>query len=380
MPRWSTVEVGALRRLKGVRLDGLRSFNLIVGPNNSGKTTVLEAIRLLGSPLDVWNWANTARSREIKSGRAGRLETLRYLFPQTQALGSGELFEGRAEFSGTGAPGDLAVKAHFREIRYEPAENAPLAVDESSDLFRRGLVRVDTVSAGVERFVEYVIDPRKDFEPPDPPDIPRPTETRFISPVDHRVDHGTLRTISDLLERRMKGILIQQLNKIDPTIEDIAVVVRDGRGPEIRVIRAESGGVPLSSEGDGIRRSLMLAAEAFAIVLDNPVTPGVLLVDEIETALHPTAMEKALQLLRVAAGFGGGGAGGIQMFATTHSLEVLDAVARVWEPSPMAPGVGQGPDDVAFYRLPGAGSGGQVVRYSMAEYRERRDEAGVDLR
>lgn len=384
--RWSSIEVGTLRRLRKLRLEGLQAFNLIVGPNNSGKTTVLEAVRLLSNPLDPWTWADTSRSREIKSGRVSLLDSLRYLFPQSRVQGGSEPFESEVGLAGEGQPGLRAVQARLREFRYEPAESPdptalsmPVEVELERD-FRRGVVHVEVDSPEGKGRIEFEVDRLKEFAPPESPDSPPSTQVRYLSPVHHRVDHGTLRTLSDLLEGHVKPVLIQQLQRIDPTIVDVLVVVREGRGPEIRVLRKEGGGVPLSNEGDGVRRTMALAAEALALVFDSSRPPGVLLVDEIETALHPSAMEQALRALYGASVVSSLGRPGLQVFATTHSLEAMDAVARVWDPTGgSASGLPQLPG-VAFYRLPPAGSDAPVVRYSWEEFRGRREEAGVDLR
>jgi AAA domain, putative AbiEii toxin, Type IV TA system len=355
-------------------------MNVIVGPNNSGKTTVLEAARLMGRPLDPWNWVDTSRGREIKSGRASRLETLKYLFPQSSPLASSQLFEGNIDLTAEGTAGKINVTANLREMRYEPPEGA---VDPDGDVdgeFRRGQVSVEARDSTSVRRVEFEMDRRKEFEPPSAAaDVSGPN-TRFLSPVHHRVDHGTIRSLSDLLEGGTKQTILGVLRKLDPSVADIIVAVRGGRGPEVRILRNSGGGVPLSSEGDGVRRILALATEAFALVFPYTERPGVLLIDEIETALHISAMGKALELLRLVTAAHKAMNRSVQILATTHSLEVMDAIAEAWNVSPKKDTDLPGPDDVAFFRLPPAGSLAPVVRYSWEEYRERREEAGMDLR
>lgn len=383
VPCWSSIEIGALRRLRGLSLKDLRTINLIIGPNNSGKTTVLEAIRLLGNPLDPWNWIDTSRGREIKSGRVSRLESLKYLFPQGAPLMSSQLFNGSVTLSGNGPRGHVSVTSQLREHRYEPAE---AGVDAETDLdmeYRRGTVSLTAENPEhelFERTIEFEVDQRREFEPPGPATEFQFQNTRFLSPVHHRVDHGTIRSLSDLLEGGVKPTILGTLQRIDPSIEDIIVAMRGGRGPEVRILRKEQGGIPLSSEGDGVRRILAIAAEAFALMFPITGTPGALLIDEIETALHASAMDKAMSLLKLVLATSRATNGRIQLIATTHSLEVMDAVAEAWRDAG-DPGLDlPGPDDVAFFRLPVAGSGAPVVRYSWEEYRERREEAGMDLR
>lgn len=380
MPYWSSIEIGALRRLKGLRLEGLRTINLIVGPNNSGKTTALEAFRLLGNPLDPWTWIDTSRGREIKSGRVGRLESLKYLFPQKEPLMSSQLFEGCVDLSGESPEGRISVHGQLREQRYEPAEGESDAEADTEGEYRRGMVSVEAGTASARKRIEFEVDQRKEFEPPTAASEFHSVNTRFLSPVHHRVDHGTIRSLSDLLEGGVKPTILSTLQQVDPSVVDIIVAVRGGRGPEVRILRKDQGGIPLSSEGDGVRRILAIAAEAFALMFPYTGKPGVLLIDEIETALHTSATGKALGLLKLVLAVTARSRGAIQLLATTHSLEVMDAVAEAWGPHGLHNVDLPGPDDVAFFRLPAAGSGAPVVRYSWEEYRERREEAGMDLR
>ena len=44
--------VNGFRGLDDVAVENLSLFNLIIGPNNSGKTSFLEALQLYAAPLD----------------------------------------------------------------------------------------------------------------------------------------------------------------------------------------------------------------------------------------------------------------------------------------------------------------------------------------
>ena len=59
---------------------------MLVGVNNSGKTTVLEAVSTYCRPLDPLEWISTARRREIKSSRERVLDAVRWLFPQAEPI------------------------------------------------------------------------------------------------------------------------------------------------------------------------------------------------------------------------------------------------------------------------------------------------------
>lgn len=59
----STIELEGYRGFKRYRLKGLSRVNLLVGKNNCGKTSILEAVHLLASGADPAVLASTAWQR-----------------------------------------------------------------------------------------------------------------------------------------------------------------------------------------------------------------------------------------------------------------------------------------------------------------------------
>src|SRR5438105_11859689 len=74
--------IHAFRGLRDVKLEKLGQINLLVGDNNSGKTSVLEALLLFHDPLSRLTWRDTTSLREIDESDIGRVEQLIWLFPQ----------------------------------------------------------------------------------------------------------------------------------------------------------------------------------------------------------------------------------------------------------------------------------------------------------
>lgn len=114
----------------------------------------------------------------------------------------------------------------------------------------------------------------------------------------------------------------------------------------------------LSVLGDGERRALIVA-------LSLPIVAGgVLLVDEIETAIHFSALRKFFTwLVQACQRYD------IQLFATTHSIETLDALLQA-----------QGSDregPVVFRLSEGAGA---AQRFSGDLLHRLRLERGLEVR
>lgn len=76
------LEIRHFRGLNQLNLTNLNAINIIAGDNNSGKTSVLEAMLLLRNPTDVSNILRVANVRMLRSGGNIPLyESFLYLFP-----------------------------------------------------------------------------------------------------------------------------------------------------------------------------------------------------------------------------------------------------------------------------------------------------------
>ena len=93
-----------------------------------------------------------------------------------------------------------------------------------------------------------------------------------------------------------------------------------------------------------MRRALALVVAAAS------AQDGIFLLDEFEAGIHFSALQKVLPVLfRACQHFN------VEVFATTHSLEAIDAVLRI---------EGVSLDDVAAFRLPSKTTDSVVTRYS----------------
>lgn len=66
-PALESFEIRVFRGLSSVSLAGLGRLNLLVGANNSGKTSILEALAIFATPFDIDEWANIVRLREVRA-------------------------------------------------------------------------------------------------------------------------------------------------------------------------------------------------------------------------------------------------------------------------------------------------------------------------
>ena len=325
--------------IRDLAIDGFRGFehfemgdlgrvNLLVGTNNSGKTSVLEAIEILttGQARSIWAALSRRGERLVdESDRRPREEVdVCHLF-HGHAIEVGSEFRLRGVNDSTG--GSLTATIQERPLDedsqsalFEDEEDyaGPLGlllkgegfvrVDEKLPLSRRGglssdalrrLRRTQVDEAPSARFVATAsMSPRE---------IVSLYEGIVLEPEEDRV--------------------IQALKTIEPTIERIATTSKESR--YYRGYPGERGGIvvkcsgvdqriPIGSLGDGIWRMLGLA---LALVhAEN----GVLLVDEIDTGLHFTVMSDMWKLVSETAE-----RLHVQVFATTHSGDAVDSLAAI---------------------------------------------------
>src|SRR6266568_1505287 len=96
MPHYpfDSVAIHRFRGLRHLQLKDLGLFNILVGGNNSGKTSVLEAMSLMCNPFEPIEWLAMVRRRDFGRLDETKIQSLRWCFPQTgQLADSDAMFE-----------------------------------------------------------------------------------------------------------------------------------------------------------------------------------------------------------------------------------------------------------------------------------------------
>jgi energy-coupling factor transporter ATP-binding protein EcfA2 len=364
MPHWKSIHIERFRRLENLRLDDLGAVNLLVGKNNSGKTSVLEALAIASHPTSATQWIDVGRERELKSARTPLLEVLGWFFPHDRPRENG--YDGTAALHMTlMGGGSVDIRAEYKEFRQvemtpESEEVSDFVDDEPSEYAatlkiwlkndpRRTLLEETPVihEFSGKSFKEVGTGARL---------VP----CQWVTPVSHRTSRQLLAGIDQILEERMKPEVIRLLQLLAPDVEDIEIRSPQGRGAVIHLYHCKIGHVPLAVEGDGMRRALAFASACVQ------ARGGVLLLDEVETALHPEALSGVFRFLVEMCR-----AARVQLFVSTHSLEAVDA---------MLASVGDDVSDLVAYHLPPRDSHQTVYRLGGQSIRSMRSEGGVDLR
>jgi|688.fasta_scaffold09523_2 AAA15 family ATPase/GTPase len=317
-------------------MDGLTRVNLLVGNNNSGKTSFLEAIYLLiNQPMDkernvekiikeifenrneFRQWIETITSIIEESKQIIKkqyfLDRLfytdnQYLFKdllissQLDDLLSTEITLDDEEYS----EGLLKLGYHNNKFMLKKDEARKLT--EKHLLFNSdGSTRELYLELEESLLVSEVGFKRRIFP------FHEITNSLFLS--NYQINLEKVASVWDEIELTPKeDIVIEALRIILPTVDRIGFSVSEGFNNIRLKVKDHPKPIPLSSMGYGMNRILNLA---IALVSTEK---GVLLVDEIETGLHYEAQLDMWRLvLKTAQDLD------VQVFATTHSWDCIAA-------------------------------------------------------
>lgn len=373
------ITIQQFRGLRGLELSKLGRVNLLVGMNNSGKTSVLEAISIFCQSSNPPEWLKTAQRRDARRDvlREATFDSLQWLFPRSNA---GQLFEGEVIIFGKGSFAVEKVRAVYKETlgigrleKANPLNDTSLEIDEEEiqlDVSRRG-ADVEITTTVRERPTLFDERPTREFvetfqiwedepfiyrKPPSSPTLPTVT----ITPVSHWVDRFQIRSFSEAILDRRREEVIALVRQIDDRVRDLEIVSRRGIRSNLYVDHEQVGLAPLTVFGDGLRRVLMIA---LAI---QSAKGGVLLIDEVETAIHKSVLGDVFnRIARLCQLYD------VQLFVTTHSLEAVDAIIGAESINLR---------DTVGYRLETAEDKVSVQRYNGDVLHRIRYERGLDVR
>ncbi|MBK6688021.1 MAG: AAA family ATPase [Deltaproteobacteria bacterium] len=313
MPQLTTVDIENYRCFQKLAVEGLSRVNLFVGRNNSGKTAFLEAVEAVvseSSPFVLYR-------ASVERGEVRAVQ--RRDEPGAVAIDIRRWFHGHRLEPGVGlrlkASGEKPLSLS-RTIEANPDPTLPLGL--MLTLERHLSIGVPPplpimpdgfLGAGSPaRFVDFGLS------------MQRPVcfvTTRRLSASE------LLPMWSKLVLTPSEGDVLTALQSLEPSIDRFAMTGSNGDASAQVLFKGAREPVPLGSLGEGTTRMLTLALSLAT------ARGGVLLIDEIETGLHYTSHRSTWRLVIETAK-----RLDVQVFATTHSKDCLEAVARLYEDAP----------------------------------------------
>jgi len=389
MRKLESIHFHQFRGIRDLRLEHLGQVNLLVGTNNSGKTSVLEGLSIYCHPLDLREWFRIARQREQESrfSQTSILDSIRWLFPKVY---SHEKKENNPETGTLSISSDGLFSVKNLQARYEVIEGLRISerkrmskldrnkddetleeVEDETPELRKGIDLHIEIYAESEQLSLLDTQPKfaQDFQLWEDDFIGKlpgsgrwNLDTSIVTPSSHRSETNQLRLLSKASFQNFKPDVINLLRQVDPGIIDIEILLSpDSISSRFNTyIQHEKFGLaPLSTFGDGVRRLLHIALKLAS------VQGGILLIDELEVTIHTEALQDSYKwLIRWCKELD------VQLFATTHSLEAVDSLLEVTESEL----------DLVLHRLEPKEHHTRVVRHDWNRLKLLREELGQEVR
>lgn len=382
MMNLENVTIHQFRGLRDLELKDLGRINLLVGINNSGKTSVLEALSVYCHPLDIKVWLSTANQREQDIGvyRIRLLDAIKWLFTHNSAsivepdkpiilISSTGLFSAKKLIASyeemeqiwLSEESNIRNLSNEEEIENEDTPRVKKGIKLKIEVFADDGYQLSLLGEPPAFITDFLLWEDERFYRLSGKREPS-LKTSVVTPSSHRSEVGQFRLLSEATFQNFKADVIKLLKQIDNNISDIEILLP----PEsissrfnIYIQHEKLGLAPVSTFGDGIRRLLHIALKLAS------VKGGILLIDELESTIHTEALQNSFQwLVKWCTEMD------VQLFATTHSLEAVDALLEVTESD----------SDLVLYRLEPKEGKTKVVRHDGHRLRRLREELGQEVR
>lgn len=330
------IHVKRYRRLAGLDMRQLARINLVAGINNSGKTSLLEAIYLLARQNDLDGLLEVMRRRgKVATDQLDPEWMLEQLGTETLSIDG--LFDQ--------LPASVEIMQSAEEDSSIDRTRYLGSVEIESQFGTTKLASINRIFKGQER--ETHADSLRLL-------CPVIFSSPFFFNEPHRYTgfyHKSVQSkaLPDIFEFLKKNLL--------PSLEDIRLT--DERQRFVVVDSNFETGVDLSCYGEGLQRMFLLS------LLFASAQHGVVLIDEFENALHYRLIEPFSRFVhQLAIKFN------VQVFITSHSKECIDAfIAAVPDPK-----------DLSCHAIVSTPDGIRTRDFSGPVFKKLLEAGDVDLR
>ncbi|WP_353259055.1 AAA family ATPase [Prochlorothrix hollandica] len=315
-----SLKIENFRCFQNFELQELGQVNLLVGTNNSGKTSVLDAVKILMSSFDLETLKQVMAGRGEYVWDAGskREFDIRHLF-----YGHTLQINHKLLITSDNGTDSGFIELFIEEIdlkqgnRFEnPEDFKELALMIKRSNQNESLKLSLSAKQGLAYLYPSVRSARRDFRDPESNAKVQYVTSSALTP------QTMISLFDQLILTPEEDLVIESLRTIEPTIKRIAPSPDGSRFGDRCGFWVQFSGhdqrVPIGSLGDGIWRMLGLT-----LALVN-ARGGILLIDEIDTGLHFTVMADLWKLIWETAK-----RLDVQVFATTHNSDCWTSLATI---------------------------------------------------
>ena len=338
--KFSSIHINNFRAIGDLDINNFKQVNLITGRNNSGKTTVLEAL------LQISGMSNPQLPVTINNIRDLALasdENFNFIFhnldfnqePHISAMLDGKIRK-------------LVIKPKYAALHNKKVVNTginnlisenKIALNDDDFPVVNGLLLEFSDGEKEENFTSEI--------------SLSGNRTRISNRYKEklRCSFHTPQYSMTMLPQRMEKLLVnKQMDGIIEVLDEIDNKITDIRMGAGGILYSDIGLdklLPINIMGDGIRRILSIIATV------SNLQGGILLIDEIENGLHYSTLKILWKALLKASEIYH-----VQLFATTHSNECIAALDFSYK------AINQKSDIIHLYRIERQEGGHQVFEYS----------------
>ncbi len=317
------------RLFDDLTIGGLKRVNLLIGKNNSGKSTVLEAAALLaaGYSPEVLAHLNRERAIQLPESEPAFEQYLRSFFRDLDA--SKDLVitatdVNRYEWTLTAA----IKRSPVSTVTGDRPEVNSFAGTSKQDIL---VLRQEDGDGGWVESKTTMVDKDAKFKTQDSVDPPprSPYAVSYV-PSNVQLPDSDAALLSGLRRDKRTEVVLDVLRRIAPTIQDLPEVLMVDGAPQLYCDIGASRLLPLRLMGQGLVRVLRLAL-TLEQVSPSPAAGRLLMIDEIENGMHHEALVDVWRAVAKATH-----RSDTQVFATTHSYECLQSASKAVSPEDLA--------------------------------------------
>lgn len=355
------ISIQNLRGIKSLTVSDLSRINIFVGPNNSGKTTILESIFLLIGMSNPQLYLNINNFRGLTSTEVNDLKfNFRNLDISNKIIL--EAFEKKDGMR------KLKISPLFLDTVVEPLTNKDSTIESLGEASSAADTSISQKASGISYQFTHGMDEESSYTSKlyfEQGVLKLTLAPTYTEKLNGRILNGYdfWGSLSDRVNRlqrdKRKDILIKFLKIIDSKVEDIAL----GLNKLVYIDIGIDQMIPISLMGDGFLK----ACSAMANILISE--DGFLMVDEIENGLHYKTLKLLWKsMLEVSRD------SNVQMFIATHSYEAIKSLLSVVSENNYSK------EDIRLYSLARSDTGAHRLYKYAFENIEASIESDIEIR
>lgn len=310
---FDNLEINNFRGIKDLSIKNIKRINLLLGKNNCGKSSVLDAIFLLsGFSNPILNY-RINQYRDYNQFKEEDLVLNFYNMDFSNAINiSGHMYDHTKR--------NLKINPFISNSKYlSPNENvSSQSIFNKEDTNRSGLsmnFSYTTVDGIYKEGRSTIIIDNQQLA--NNVEINKSTgyeETIIGMYLNPHIDlNSFIDDLNRIIEKKQDHLIIEVLKEIEPKINSISV---SGKGINVDIGLPRL--IPINLLGDGIRKILSI------IISMYNCKNGIVLIDEIDNGMHFSSLSSLWKtIIKTSEKFN------IQIFATTHNLESLKSLNEI---------------------------------------------------